>query len=453
MGVATDGVAQVVLRIPASTVGQTFSLTVDQDQCVTLSAADCGVLFDPQSPPGNLFTDPPLQSILVTAVPTTTGPMAIAAYRAPLDFVRSDPAGNMSDQTAAQRSLYIDITPQGGMLEQQEIELVRPPVVLIHGTFSGPDVFDDFVPLQPWYISTSPTFVVHTLSYDQNIDSLVISTFPSYPNDRRISPVLRNVVGVAYNAPLLLDELSDIVGYFETVPVAPVTFPIAAIQVDVVAHSLGGLMAQGMSHVGSDYTSQQQELFYGKQTYGRGYIHKLITIGVPHLGTNLALLTVNGDKVAGVPTVGVLFPNIGGNDCTRDHSATFGTYSLNSVTIGNTTFSGAVFDEYGDPTQGILSPTLVLLNQARNQAIPTALIAGTFSMANDSSDITFEGVVVQMVCGSRTIISPGTGNEVILPGIVSLVGTCHVKSCPVISWPTIIALPNGPRFSMAHRAT
>jgi hypothetical protein len=63
--------------------------------------------------------------------------MALAAYRVPLDFVRSDAADNASDQMAGQRSIFVDITPQGGASQKQQIYLVRPPVILVPGLWTS----------------------------------------------------------------------------------------------------------------------------------------------------------------------------------------------------------------------------------------------------------------------------------------------------------------------------
>ena len=85
-GVATDGVAQVVLRILATSVGDTFTVGISSNQCASLSVADCGLVFDPTNPPANIFGNVSAPKVMVTAVSTPDGPMAFAAYRAPVDF-------------------------------------------------------------------------------------------------------------------------------------------------------------------------------------------------------------------------------------------------------------------------------------------------------------------------------------------------------------------------------
>jgi hypothetical protein len=196
---------------------------------------------------------------------------------------------------------------------------------------------------------------------------------------------------------------------------APVNIPVAAVQADVVAHSLGGLMARGMAHVGTDFVGTP--IFYGDASYGQGYIHKLITLGTPHLGTNLALRTVNGDKVPGDPTVGDLFPSVGGNDCTRNSAAFFGEYSLNSATINGTVYPGAAFDQLGDPTQAIVSPTITLLNKPRALMIPTAFIAAYFTSANNDPEIAAHGQIAETFCGSETEFVPPDDEPYFVPGV------------------------------------
>jgi pimeloyl-ACP methyl ester carboxylesterase len=54
---------------------------------------------------------------------------------------------------------------------------------------------------------------------------------------------------------------------------------IAASQVDIVAHSMGGLMARGLV---------QQPDYENKSNYMKGSIHRLLTIGTPHFGAHLS---------------------------------------------------------------------------------------------------------------------------------------------------------------------
>jgi pimeloyl-ACP methyl ester carboxylesterase len=54
---------------------------------------------------------------------------------------------------------------------------------------------------------------------------------------------------------------------------------VSASQVDIIAHSMGGLIARGLC---------QQNGYKAKENYMRGQIRRLITIGSPHFGAGLA---------------------------------------------------------------------------------------------------------------------------------------------------------------------
>ena len=56
---------------------------------------------------------------------------------------------------------------------------------------------------------------------------------------------------------------------------------IAASQVDIIGHSMGGLMARGFV---------QQPDYENEDNYFQGSIHRLITIGTPHYGAHLAAI-------------------------------------------------------------------------------------------------------------------------------------------------------------------
>ena len=59
---------------------------------------------------------------------------------------------------------------------------------------------------------------------------------------------------------------------------------IADSQVDLVSHSMGGLMSRGYS---------QQSYYKNENNYMEGYIHRLITIGTPHYGAPLSKILHN----------------------------------------------------------------------------------------------------------------------------------------------------------------
>ena len=133
-GIAADGVAQVVVSISATTVGENITIGLSSNPCTNSTPLDCidnyGQLFDPQSPQST-----PTNSVTVKAVSTPNGPTAFAAYRAPMDFVRTNsPTNAANDSIAAKRSVFLSLASNlNGNLPDFEVKVVRPPVVLLHG--------------------------------------------------------------------------------------------------------------------------------------------------------------------------------------------------------------------------------------------------------------------------------------------------------------------------------
>ncbi len=75
-----------------------------------------------------------------------------------------------------------------------------------------------------------------------------------------------------YGIDSIRNEVRKILGEYDY-------FLIATSQVDIIAHSMDGLMARGFV---------QQPDYKGKENYMKGSIHRLITIGTPHIGGPLS---------------------------------------------------------------------------------------------------------------------------------------------------------------------
>lgn len=250
-GVATDGVAQLVIRIPARSVDEQFLLSFaptqnDPTQCLSPTPTDCGVLFDPLHPPSNLLDNPTATSPVVTAIMTPNGPVAFAAYRAPTDFVRSATA--KVDADLLQRSVLVSITSlQNGDLDDLQINLVRPPVILVHGNWSGPAAWNSFKPISN---NTDLRFMAYRADYSPSQE-----------------------LGVLADVDFLLGQFTDFSRDFRR------DKKIASVQADLIAYSLGGLVSRAAS---------QDPRFYRNFPFGRGPVHKMITLDTPHLGSEFA---------------------------------------------------------------------------------------------------------------------------------------------------------------------
>jgi pimeloyl-ACP methyl ester carboxylesterase len=247
VGVAADGVARVVLRIPANHVGEQFSVAIINDHGVPSTSMDeDGGL---EAIGGATFQS----AITVSAVSTRKmGPMAFAIYRAPVDFPR--PAAEF-DWALTQRSVTLEFgsTTTPAYAFDIPIEILRPPVVLIHGIWSDPTAWNFFDPL--WCEPFAPPcpdsrFVVFLADYSST-----------------------NGGGFVPKATRIQAQILDFTKSFKLQKNS------AAVQVDVVAHSMGGDIVRA---------AVLSPIYLRDSNYQQGEIHKLITLDTPHLGSEFA---------------------------------------------------------------------------------------------------------------------------------------------------------------------
>jgi len=331
-GVAADGSALVVVRIPASQVGEGLTVTVRNDQgAASDSTNDDGGLV-PLGGNGGAAA-----SVLdLAAVATAQGPMAFALYRAPRDFSRG-----AQDDGQDGRHVMLAVAADDGSTAQADVLVVRPPVVLVHGLWDSEGTWDGFTPLV-----SDARFFIRRASYSDAVDGITASV-PAY-DPSKLAGVLASALGFAYNAPAVLDQLRNFIADFRD------GMNVAAVQADVVGHSMGGDIARTMV-LSADFLSGD--------SFGRGPVHKLVTIGTPHLGTPLATQILQD-----------------ANSCVRGLLADHGKFSLSTVTLAGSPVHGAVGDLQGDGRGGGLSAALSSL--AAKQPFPTAYLAGVMGADN-----------------------------------------------------------------------
>jgi hypothetical protein len=330
-GVAADGVTEVIVGINGALPDEHLSVTIDADG----GLASLGSTTFQSS--ANVKADPSANAFLL--------------YLAPADFALAS-----ADDVKATRMVTIHVRSLDDLsfASDSSITIVRPLVMLIHGIWSNPeDTWGHFTSL-----TNDPLkrFAIAYADYDKN--ALVNFSTPSFCTLQpctRVRKAKRNSLGVAANAPFVLTELVSSLESFRSGG-NPARIPIAATQVDVVAHSLGGLITRGVV---------LEDGFLSPLTFGKGLIHKLITIDTPHLGTPLAR-DIFLDE----------------NACVRDVLATQGDFAFVSVETDYGDFSGAAGDMEGDGFGGMLSATLQQLQRPGPYRLPTAFVGGITSTHN-----------------------------------------------------------------------
>jgi hypothetical protein len=363
-GTAADGTTQIVLRIPASSVGQTFSVEVINDAGVASSSVpNDGGLMVLGANTSSLASS--LSSL--TAVTTSAGAEAFAIYRGPVNFSRSS-----ADNTLTTRSVTLQVTPSGSTATSTTVTVARPPVVLVHGLWGNASSFNNFTPL-----ITDTNFNISRAVYANAITG-VTTTVPSFSKSV-VSSIEANSLGFAYNAPSVLAQINNFIAAYRT------SANVAAVKADIVAHSMGGDISR---------TTFLLSTFLSGSTFGAGPINKLITVATPHLGTPVAadLLASN-------------------NTCARNVLASDGDIALQSVTFSGQTTDGAVYDLEGNGYGSSLSTALGSLKAV--QPFPTAYIAGIATSSNLSglNCIFCNAGALRLICSGNPLATDLTASK------------------------------------------
>lgn len=331
-GVAADGVTELLIRISGINVGDQLTLSLTGDD-LTGSTNDDGALGVPGDP------NFPSENVTVTAVNTSQGPMAFAVYRAPIDFPR--PTKNQ-DKGAASRAVSIQVQPPSGGAINATVAILRPPVVLVHGVWSSAkETWEAFCPLYSACANRDTRFSVSEVDYSYVVKQIQQETIKA------------NALGFAFNAPDVLSQLRNAVQLFKYGN-NPAGIQTAAVQADVVAHSMGGDITRTIA-----LPNNPRYSFYVDLNFKSGDVHKLITIDTPHLGTPVAKQ--------------LLDPR---NACVARIVTNHGSSVISTIFIDGQDVTGAVYDLSGDGHGVVLSAALARLKQQGvAHLLPVAMIS------------------------------------------------------------------------------
>ncbi|TAK03474.1 MAG: hypothetical protein EPO39_11985, partial [Candidatus Manganitrophaceae bacterium] len=245
VGAVTDGVTQVEVIVEGiEDTTRPVTLTLEDSNVPQLGGI--GGWVDGTSRPATITVTPQVESGVIRAK---------AKYEVPETFVRFGSNGQPVDPAELEipeRGVKVtakQLTAQGVSitLANEQLILKRPPVLLVHGTWGGPETWEKFEP----QLNQKNLFTVLSADYSKPQDGYQFSNVGSLAVNYHIIEIYIE---------RLLDKL--------------IGKGIAATKADIVAHSLGGLVVRKYCAV--------------RQDDCRRNIHKLITLGTPHLGTEVA---------------------------------------------------------------------------------------------------------------------------------------------------------------------
>ncbi len=362
-GVAADGVAELLVRIP---------VTDPHGNCPTLSATLSG---------GTNSTDEGSVQMIDGGTVDPSTKMAFALYTAPSDYVT---VNNPGDASTPQRTVSLSITASGQQIANQTITIIRPLVVMIHGLWDN---------ASSWFTldqgASTQRFTQVRLSFNGTIPLLSGTPCPSATSTSTVPCALPlttdgNALGLVYAAQVVEPQISqDMTAFRAGNNVA--ALPVAAVRADFLGHSMGGLVARQLALMPS---------FKANSNFGQGYIHKLITIGTPHLGSPLPSQIITD-----------------ANTCVRNVFQSIGNGAYTSVTTTAGTFAGAMAD-LGAPGNGTDLTNAISALQNNPLLVPTAVIAGDMNSAQAAG---INGSAAEVLLAVRCL-DPSTGT---LPPLVS----------------------------------
>ncbi|HEX2642867.1 MAG TPA: choice-of-anchor L domain-containing protein [Thermoanaerobaculia bacterium] len=264
-GIAADGVSRLILRSPASGPGNVRWCLVGGGT----APADGGLAA--------LGGDGRDTCVNTTVAQTSAGFQAFAVFRAPGEFSRGS-----GDDPLDKRPVRIRATANGTSVREVEIQIVRPPVVLVHGLWSNAATWQ-------FPLAGDPRFEIYPANYKDTAAARFAAN--------------GSVVPLAIRDVLKLMRQRE----------------YASTQVDVVGHSMGGLLSRIWTTAGG---------YRRNDNYNAGDIHKLITVDSPHSGSPLANLLAAvrdtpliGPLAAGLLAAGDMPVHLGAIDDLRKGSA------------------------------------------------------------------------------------------------------------------------------------
>jgi len=419
-GAAADGTAEIVVKIAAPTAGTALTLTLLDENGNPAVAGSQNALGSLKT---ILTTDTPSSTVDGTPITVTTvavtggGSMAFAVYTPPKDFVRDN---NSSDPLLPNRTVSVQITANDET-QQQIVAILRPPVAFVHGLWGGPmDGSGIMVALSNDQVGLMP----YELDFAGQIT--LLTTNPGYgPGSLSVSG---DNLGFQYGATKILALLNDAIADYRNNNAFKGS--IAVSQADVVGHSMGGNIARTLPLISG---------FAANVNYDAGPVHKLITIGTPHLGSPLAGLLLQS-----------------ANNCVVQVLAAGGHYTfLTAETVSDVSYNGGVGDLQGALNGTSLSQALVQIQPSTAQTnirIPTALIAGEMQTAQlNSLNTSRNAKAIRTVCGTNPLASDPLAKDLTPSGWQSILGADSDAIVPVNSE---LAGPNGksafPLFGEVH---
>ena len=206
----------------------------------------------------------------------------VAVYTSPKEFPKESERTRFSGLASTKANFTIQYENNEGneTTLDVELDLVTPPVILVHGTFDNPT--------NCWKTPISPSantivqalenkgFKVFTVDYQQTNgqeDTNLSFSEPSSSFESNKKVVYENPGGIRDAIDFYRDDLN-----------------IAVTQADVIGHSMGGVLPRVLASDDETVAGRYNDDYYRVENFEAGDINRLISIASTHHGSDMAYL-------------------------------------------------------------------------------------------------------------------------------------------------------------------
>jgi len=264
-GAYCDGVTMLAIKVPVK----------DKKVTISLKSPDTNKDIGELVPFGSKDILSSKTSCIVQSIPSKKQKYAIVGYRVPLNHPK------YQGKSPIPVLIQVSVKGQNTKIRKREFTLRPTPVVLIHGVWSSPDTWkqylEEFERLGKINEINQGSYEVATVDHRIKIKDqdkpFAVSSF----DPKKDSPAIDRLIGTMELFRKRLREKRR----------------FAVTQFQVVGHSMGGLIARARMA----YTKKESPKYKRKANYNKGDFYKLITIGTPHFGTLLANFLVENKDV------------------------------------------------------------------------------------------------------------------------------------------------------------
>lgn len=253
-GLVTDGNARLMLTTTTSIIDGTIRFEI-LSSSIDKTEARLGTLTKSSNKEGSTFVD------VAIAVNDNGEGQANAILRAGERFLGTS---TEKETSFSVRSCLLNEQNECTSVEQTKVvREKRAPVVLIHGLWADAKSFKS---------KGEHTGLFNTLS-ENGLRNVGTVEYENYLGPTAIMPINSRLISTKINKLCLLENYSE---------------RFACTRVDLIGHSMGGLVARKFIKDNKYYRSVKN--------FQQGSVRRLITLGTPHLGSGLASLLMRDDS-------------------------------------------------------------------------------------------------------------------------------------------------------------